>query len=289
MMRRFIFMGLITLLTTVLYACSQEPIETQPPSLSSEWSDNLDLQPVQYEGREFIRDGIGEVQLSACVDGDTSIFTYGTASPFRVRYLGIDTREMTSKVEPWGRPAGDYVCEYLTNAETIVLEMDDSAGKFDNYGRYLAYVWVDGKLLNLMIVEQAYAPAVGTGSLRYGNELLAAQTNARATGLRIWGETDPSFIGEPLDLTMEELLSDLEAYKDRFVNVTGIVTRRSNQDFFFGTEDDDIFVFTQGQITTLIASEFEPGSELGLNNVFLTKYNGNWQLTNFNIRQVVFP
>jgi len=288
-MRRFIFIVLISLITTTLYACSDEPSENETPTLSSEWSDNLDLQPVQYEGREFLKDGIGEVELSACVDGDTSMFSYGTVSPFRVRYLGMDTREMTAKVQPWGRPAGEYVCDYLENAETIVLEMDDAAGRLDNYGRYLAYVWVDGKLLNLMVVEQAYAPAVGTGSLRYGDELLAAQTNAKATGLRVWGETDPSFVGEPIDLTMEELLNDLEAYRDRFVNVTGIVTKRDNQDFYFGTEEDEIFVYTQGQISALIASEFEPGSELILNNLFLTEYNGNWQLTNFNIREVVFP
>lgn len=289
MMQRMFLLGLLLLMMSLLQACTEEPPTEEPPTLSSEWSDALDLQAVEYEGREFLRDGIGEVELSSCVDGDTSMFSYGTVTPFRVRYLGIDTRESTASVQPWGRPAAEFTCEYLENAETIVLEMDVNAGRLDNYGRYLAYIWVDGKLLNLMVVEQAYAPAVGTGSLKYGDELLAAQTNAKATGLRVWGETDPSFVGEPLDLTMEELLSDLDAYRDRFVNVTGIVTRRDGQDFYFGTEDDEIFVYTQGQISALIASEFEPGRILVLNNLFLTDYNGNWQLTNFNIREVVFP
>lgn len=288
-MRKFVLLSLLALLSTTLYACSEEPVTEETPTLSSEWSDSLDLQVVQYEGREFLRDGIGEVELSRCIDGDTSVFNYGTVSAFTVRYLGIDTRESTARIQPWGKPATDYVCNLLENAETIVLEMDDGAGRLDNYGRYLAYVWVDGKLLNLMVVEQAYAPAVGTGGLRYGDELLAAQTNAKATGLKIWGEEDPSFVGEPLDLTMEELIGDLEAYRDRFVNVTGIVTRRSGQDFYFGTESDDIFVYTQGQISAAIASEFEVGSELVLNNLFLTDFGGNWQLTNFNIREVVFP
>lgn len=288
MQRIALIISLITVFG-LLYACSEDPPVEDPSTLSSEWSDSLDLQPVEYEGREFLRDGIGEVELSACVDGDTSMFTYGTVTPFRVRYLGIDTRESTASVQPWGRPAAEFTCEYLENAESIVLEMDSEAGRLDNYGRYLAYVWVDGKLLNLMVVEQAYAPAVGTGSLKYGDELLAAQTHAKTTGLKIWGETDPSFIGEPLDVTMEELLSDLEAYRDRFVNVTGIVTRRVGQDFYFGTEDNDIFVYTQGQISALIASEFEVGRTLILNNLFLTDYNGNWQLTNFNIREVTFP
>lgn len=288
-MKKIFTLLIMILLSGMLFACEEAEPETQVYEISTEWSDALDLQAVEYEGREFLRDGIGEVTLDRCVDGDTTYFTYGSTRPFSVRYLGIDTPEMTAKVQPWGRAASIYNCEILENAETIVLEMDESAGRLDNYGRYLAYVWADGKLVNLQTVEQAYAPAVGTGGLKYGDELFAAQNHARLTQLRIWGEEDPSFIGEPVDLTIDELLNNPEAYRDRFVNVEGTITAREGGDFYFGNDSDSIFVYTQGQITSIIADEFAVGSELILNNVFLTDYSGQWQLTNFNIREVTFP
>ncbi len=288
-MKKIFTLLIMIFLSGMLFACEEAEPETQVYEISTEWSDALDLQAVEYEGREFLRDGIGEVTLDRCVDGDTTYFTYGSTRPFSVRYLGIDTPEMTAKVQPWGRAASIYNCEILENAETIVLEMDDSAGRLDNYGRYLAYVWADGKLVNLQTVEQAYAPAVGTGGLKYGDELFAAQSHARLTQLRIWGEEDPSFIGEPVDLTIDELLNNPEAYLDRFVNVEGTITAREGGDFYFGNDSDSIFVYTQGQITSIIADEFAVGSELILNNVFLTDYSGQWQLTNFNIREVTFP
>ncbi len=279
----------LTIASFSLLACEEAEPAVESYELSSEWSDNLDLQAVEYEGREFLADGIGEVTLDRCVDGDTTYFSYGTVAPFSVRYLGIDTRESTAQIQPWGRAASDFNCEILTAADTIVLEMDASAGRLDNYGRYLAYVWADGKLVNLQMVENAFAPSVGTGGLKYGDELFAAQNHAKLTGQRIWGETDPSFMGEPIDVEIDELLSNPDDYRDRFVNVSGTITARDGGDFYFGNDTDSIYVFTQSQITSIIANEFTVGSELILNNVFMTDYSGQWQLTNFNIRDVTFP
>lgn len=288
-MKNVFTLFIMILTSSILFACEEPESIPENLEISSEWSDALDLQPVEYEGREFLSDGIGEVTLDRCVDGDTTYFTYGSTRPFSVRYLGMDTRESTAKIQPWGRAASDFTCDILTNAETIVLEMDASAGRLDNYGRYLAYVWADGTLLNLRLVEEAYAPAVGTGGLKYGEELFAAQTHAKSTDRRIWGETDPSFIGDPLDVSMDELLANPEEYRDRFVNVDGTVTARDGGDFYFGDDTGSIYVYTQNQITATIANEFAIGSELRLNNVYLTDHSGEWQLTNFNIREVTFP
>lgn len=288
-MKKIFTLLIMAVFSGMLFACKEANPEPTVYEISTEWSDALDLQSVEYEGREFLRDGIGEVTLDRCIDGDTTYFTYGSTRPFSVRYLGMDTPEMTAKVQPWGRAASEYNCEILSNATTIVLEMDQAAGRLDNYGRYLAYVWADGKLLNLQTVEQAYAPAVGTGGLKYGDELFAAQTHARLTRLRLWGEEDPSFIGDPLDVSIDVLLTNPDEYRDRFVNVEGTITERSGGDFYFGNDTGSIFVYTQGQITSIIANEFTVGSTFVLNNVYLTDYSGQWQLTNFNIREVTFP
>jgi len=288
-MTKIFTLMLTSLLIGLLFGCEETAPEPEVYELSSEWSEALDLQSVEYEGRAFLSDGIGEVTLDRCVDGDTTYFTYDDIRPFSVRYLGIDTRESTAQVQPWGFAASDYNCEILSQAETIVLEMDASAGRTDNYGRYLAYVWADGKLVNLQMVEQAFAPAVGTGGLKYGEELFAAQTHAKLTGRRIWGETDPSFIGDPIDLSIDELLNNPDDYKDRFVNVEGTITAREGGDFYFGNDSGSIYVFTQGQISSIIAEEFAVGKTLILNDVYLTDRSGEWQLTNFNIREVTFP
>lgn len=280
---------LITGLFSIAACTTDDPENETPLELSSEWSDALDLQAVEYEGRDFLADGIGEVDYISCVDGDTSVFqSVNGGRLLRVRYVGIDTAESTSRVEPWGMPATEYVCDILDQAEVIVLELEPSAGRLDNFGRDLAYVWVDGRLLNLMIVEQAYSPAVGAGSLKYGEAFIAAQEHARSTGRRIWGETDPGFIGDPLDVEIDELLANLEDYQNRFINVTGTVTRRVDGNFYIGDDENELFVFARNSIPAVIASEFDAGKTLRLNNVYLTRFSGNWQLTNFLVRDVEF-
>lgn len=289
-MKLFFALILSTIGLFTLSACAGDtPLDDTPLELSSQWSDALDLQPVEYEGRDFLVDGIGPVNYISCVDGDTTVFqSVNGGRLLRVRYVGIDTAESTSRVEPWGMPATLYVCDILDNAEVIVLELEPSAGRLDNFGRDLAYVWVDGRLLNLMIIEQAFSPAVGAGSLKYGDSFIAAQEHARRTGRRIWGETDPGFIGEPLDVDIEDLLANLEEYQNRFVNVTGVVTRRDNGNFYLGTDEDDVYVFARNSIPAVISDEFNVGKTLRLNNVFLTQFSGSWQLTNFLIRDVEF-
>ncbi|MFP4187700.1 MAG: thermonuclease family protein, partial [Acholeplasmataceae bacterium] len=46
-----------------------------------------------------------------------------------------------------------FVQEKLENAETIYIQHDPSSGRQETYGRYLGLVWVDGELLNYLVVE----------------------------------------------------------------------------------------------------------------------------------------
>ncbi|MCK5761926.1 MAG: hypothetical protein KAH16_03400, partial [Candidatus Izimaplasma sp.] len=61
--------------------------------LNTDFTDAL-VMNFTYEDSNFIADGVGEVTLSRCIDGDTAIFTEGNTS-FTVRFLGIDTPEST--------------------------------------------------------------------------------------------------------------------------------------------------------------------------------------------------
>ena len=145
----------------------------------------------EYEGKSFINDGVGEVDLVYCTDGDTARFKdIITGETFSLRFLGIDTPESTIDKDPWGKAASDFTRKKLTSAKTIVLEAEGA--RTENYGRYLGFVWIDGVLLNLEIVEQAYSNST-LNSSKYTDYFRTAANYAQITGRRFYGETDPGY------------------------------------------------------------------------------------------------
>lgn len=145
----------------------------------------------EYDGKSFINDGVGEVKLIYSTDGDTARFKdIVTNQEFSLRFLGIDTPESTINKDPWGKAASDYTKRKLENAKTIVLEAEGA--RTENYGRYLGFVWVDGVLLNLELVEQAYSNSTLSKS-KYVDYFRLAENNAKITGRRFYGEIDPNY------------------------------------------------------------------------------------------------
>lgn len=55
----------------------------------------------------------------------------------KVRFIGVDTPESTTRVEPYGKEAAAYTKSRL-NGKKVYLEPD--VGERDKYGRLLAYV-----------------------------------------------------------------------------------------------------------------------------------------------------
>lgn len=152
-------------------------------------SDKVKLD-VNYDGKEFVKDGIGKVTLARAIDGDTAHF-YSNGKYIKVRFLGIDTPESTRDKQAWGKAASNYTKNILENAKEIVLESEGS--RTDVYERYLAYVWVDGVLLNLQLVENAYTTAKISTNKKYGSIFMEASVEASRTGRRIYGEIDPDY------------------------------------------------------------------------------------------------
>ena len=102
--------------------------------------------------------------------------------------LGVDTPETVKPdhpVEPWGPEATDFTRQFLVDGQ-IRLELGHELK--DDYGRWLAFVWVEDRLLNEELVREGLSPAV-TYSLRSApmkRRLLAAQTEAQAARRGIW-------------------------------------------------------------------------------------------------------
>lgn len=149
-----------------------------------------------YEGKDFFDDGIGKATVVAFTDGDTAIFKTEAGRKVTVRFLGIDTPESTYKVEPWGFAASTYTKNALKNANTIVLQAEtlDESKRVDSSGnRYLAWVWVDGRLLNLEIAEVGLAAAKAEGT-RYASEFIRAIQPIMLAKERIYGtKNDPNY------------------------------------------------------------------------------------------------
>lgn len=169
-------------------------IKTTPLHLNINHLDEAKLE-VDYKGKSFIDDGIGIVKLSRCVDGDTARFidpnSKTETSDFPVRFLGVDTPESTFRTDPWGKKASKFTKEKLENAKEIVLEAEGA--RQETYGRYLAFVWVDGALLNLWLVQEAYCTSTLSSSSKYFSIMVKTAQEARATGRRFYGEIDPSY------------------------------------------------------------------------------------------------
>lgn len=132
------------------------------------------------------------VTLEKCVDGDTARFQLSDGTVIKTRFLAIDTPESvhpTKEVELYGKDASEYTCNRLTNAKEIKLEYDGSSEKIDKYGRTLAWVFVDGELLQRQLVDIGYAKvAYLYGDYEYTETLQEIEEQAKTSKKGIWSE-----------------------------------------------------------------------------------------------------
>ncbi len=140
---------------------------------------------------DFFKDGSQNAHLINVSDGDTAWFEMG-GREYKVRFLGIDTPEMEDAdraLEALAKEAESYVGQKLGQADSIVLEGDPGSDIYDNYDRLLAWVWVDGVLLNEKLVEEGLATVRYIyGDYKYTGRLYAAQDRAKDAGTGVWGE-----------------------------------------------------------------------------------------------------
>lgn len=146
-----------------------------------------------YTNKTLDNDGIEKVTLARSVDGDTAHFYTQNGEYIKVRFLGVDTPESTMQKEAWGMAASNFMKDLLQNAKTIVIEFDQNGNKVDTYGRYLAYVWADGVLVNLELVQNGYSTMKLSSKSKYFDEFYEAEYKVSLTGRRVWGEIDPNF------------------------------------------------------------------------------------------------
>lgn len=133
-----------------------------------------------------------KVTLEKCVDGDTATFKDESGNIFKTRFLAIDTPESvhpTKEVQAYGKDASEYTCDKLTNAKEIILETDEKSNKEDKYGRYLAWVFVDGELLQNELIKEGLAKVAYLYSdYKYADTLKSVELVAKEEKKGIWAE-----------------------------------------------------------------------------------------------------
>ncbi|EPE2272439.1 thermonuclease family protein [Enterococcus faecalis] len=123
------------------------------------------------------------------VDGDTAKFTVnGTTET--VRFLLIDTPETVKPgTDPqlFGKEASEQTKKLLTEATSVEIELDQGQAR-DKYDRLLAYVFIDGELLQDRLVREGLARIayINAPSTKYLSELQNSEKQAKNAKYGIW-------------------------------------------------------------------------------------------------------
>ena len=130
-------------------------------------------------------------------DGDTIEVRRGSETDV-VRLLGVDTPEThhpTKPVQCFGPEAATFTTRRLTG--TLVVLEDDVEPR-DVYGRRLAYVLVDGRRFNDVLLRRGYARLLVIAPNRaHGRELLDAELDARHHQRGLWSACEEPSVHSP--------------------------------------------------------------------------------------------
>lgn len=121
------------------------------------------------------------------VDGDTIIVKFNGKNE-RLRFIGINTPESVAEDESRNRPEGHIASDYtkkLLSDKKVGLEFD--VQERDKFGRLLAYVYLDGKMVNKTLLEKGYAQVMSIQpNVKYADEMLKLERKARADKSGFW-------------------------------------------------------------------------------------------------------
>lgn len=128
------------------------------------------------------------VTIIRVTDGDTIEVRRADGTTARVRYIGVNTPETVDPRRPvqcYGREAAERNRELVTG-RTALLERDIS--ETDGYGRLLRYVWVEGRMVNALLVRDGFGHATSfPPDVKYLDVLRALDREARAERRGLWG------------------------------------------------------------------------------------------------------
>ncbi|WP_309221854.1 lamin tail domain-containing protein [Halorussus sp. MSC15.2] len=142
------------------------------------------------------------VTVTGVADGDTVDVRYENGTTETVRLLGVDTPEVNVENTPGEfegvpntqagkdclRSAGENASKYTKNTlvgRTVTLKFDSQSDRRGDYGRLLAYVYVDGQNFNLGLVEKGHA-RVYDSTFSQSESFYSAENESQANLRGLW-------------------------------------------------------------------------------------------------------
>ncbi|MPM62259.1 hypothetical protein SDC9_109125 [bioreactor metagenome] len=127
------------------------------------------------------------------VDRDTLVINYNGVEE-KVRLIGVDTPESVhpdaTKNNEFGKIASDFSKNYLDGKE-VTLELD--AQERDQYGRILAYVYINGVMYNKTLLQEGMAKvATYPPNVKYVDDFKALEKSARENNKGLWAYSNDS-------------------------------------------------------------------------------------------------
>ncbi len=231
--------------TEDVYENDPSSSEISNPELEDESAYEMPSLPdLDFEGMTFKDDGYEIVEYKSLSDGDTANFKVGGMT-MACRFLAIDTPETSgnSGLQPWALAAKAYTQNALENAEVIILEKDLESDIVDDYGRLLAWIWVDGKLLNYQLVEEGLAWVKYLyGDYKYNPVMITLESKVQKTKVKIWGEDDPNYDYD--DTVREVSIEEAKAMQTgSTVTIRGVVTNYIGQNAFITDGTASVYIY----------------------------------------------
>lgn len=125
-----------------------------------------------------------KARVKHVIDGDTVILSDDS----KVRYIGIDSPELdkNGKMECFGENAKNFNRQLVEN-QFVSLEKDISDK--DKYGRLLRFVYLDGIMVNEILVAQGFARAAPVPpDAKYASIFKQAEIDAQQDNRGLWKE-----------------------------------------------------------------------------------------------------
>lgn len=127
--------------------------------------------------------------VTRVVDGDTFWIDDGSEKGLKIRLIGVDAPEPRNNGKKlkgyFGTESSEYL-ERLIGGKKVRFEFD--VGRYDQYGRTLAYVYLeDGTFVNADLVKNGYATVMTTPpNVRYADTFVELAGKARKHEKGLW-------------------------------------------------------------------------------------------------------
>lgn len=126
-----------------------------------------------------------KVKVIRVIDGDTIVIE----GDIKVRYIGINTPETVdqrTKIQCFGKEASMKNKELVDGKE---IEMEKDISEIDKYGRLLRYVYVDGIMVNKLLVDEGFANVdTVPPDIKYKDIFVEAEKKAKLENKGLWLE-----------------------------------------------------------------------------------------------------